>query len=113
MADADVVQFCLQHLQRMFPNLTKQWVLASHVWRARYSQPIVVRRYGSLIPSVETPLPGFYLSSMAQVYPEDRGTNYAIREGRAAGTRVAEALRLTPDHAAFVPLEPRPSRQAR
>ncbi len=113
MADAEVVQFCLKHLQRMFPNLTRDWVLGAHVWRARYSQPIVVRRYGSLIPSVETPLPGFYLSSMAQVYPEDRGTNYAIREGRAAGRKVAEALRLTPDHPAVVPSEPRPNRQAR
>jgi hypothetical protein len=26
---------------------------------------------------------------MAQVYPEDRGTNYAIREGRAVGRLVA------------------------
>jgi protoporphyrinogen oxidase len=92
MADEEVVRFCLQHLQRMFPAMTGEWVLAAHVWRARYSQPIVVRHYSSLIPSVETPLAGLYLSSMAQVYPEDRGTNYAIREGRAAARRIAEAL---------------------
>jgi hypothetical protein len=34
---------------------------------------------------------------MAQVYPEDRGTNYAIREGRAAGRRITDSLmRSTP-----------------
>jgi hypothetical protein len=76
----------------MFPALTPDWILGAHVWRARYAQPIVVRRYSRLIPPVETPLPGLFLSSMAQVYPEDRGTNYAIREGRAAGRRIAEAL---------------------
>jgi protoporphyrinogen oxidase len=92
MPDDEVVQFCLRHLQRMFPALESGWVLAAHVWRARYAQPIVVRHYSALIPPVETPLPGLYLSSMAQVYPEDRGTNYAIREGRAAGRRIAEAL---------------------
>jgi protoporphyrinogen oxidase len=92
MPDDDVVRFCLEHLRRMFPALQTEWVLAAHVWRARYAQPIVVRRYGEMIPAVETPLPGLYLSSMAQVYPEDRGTNYAIREGRAAGQKVAEAL---------------------
>jgi protoporphyrinogen oxidase len=92
MDDDAVVRFCLGHLQRMFPALTPDWILGAHVWRARYSQPIVVRRYGALIPAVETPLKGLYLSSMAQVYPEDRGTNYAIREGRAAGRRIAEAL---------------------
>jgi protoporphyrinogen oxidase len=92
MDDDAVVRFCLGHLQRMFPALTPDWILGAHVWRARYSQPIVVRRYGALIPAVDTPLPGLYLSSMAQVYPEDRGTNYAIREGRKAGRRIAEAL---------------------
>jgi protoporphyrinogen oxidase len=92
MQDADVVRFCLEHLKRMFPDLSPEWVLGAHVWRARYSQPIVVRRYSSLIPDVETPLSGLYLSSMAQVYPEDRGTNYAIREGRSAGRRIAESF---------------------
>jgi protoporphyrinogen oxidase len=96
MPDEQVVRFCLQHLQRMFPAMKDEWVLAAHVWRARYSQPIVVRHYSSLIPDMETPLAGLYLSSMAQVYPEDRGTNYAIREGRAAGRRIADALRSQP-----------------
>jgi protoporphyrinogen oxidase len=96
MDDGRVVRYCLGHLQRMFPALTPEWVLAAHVWRARYAQPIVVRRYGSLIPATETPLEGLYLSSMAQVYPEDRGTNYAIREGRRAARHVAETLTLVP-----------------
>jgi hypothetical protein len=71
------------------------WAWGANVGSPRYSQPIVVRRYGALIPPVETPLPGLYLSSMAQVYPEDRGTNYAIREGRAAAGKIAEALSVT------------------
>jgi protoporphyrinogen oxidase len=92
MPDDELREFCLHHLRRMFPALEPSWILAAHVWRARYSQPIVVRRYGSLIPPVETPVEGLYLSTMAQVYPEDRGTNYAIREGRKTGRLVAEAL---------------------
>ena len=54
-----------------------------HVWRGQYAQPIVVRGYFDLIPAATTPLNGFYIATMAQVYPEDRGTNYAVREGRA------------------------------
>jgi protoporphyrinogen oxidase len=92
LPDDEVVRYCLQHLKRMFPALTPEWILAAHVWRARYAQPIVVRGYGALVPEVRTPLPGLYVSSMAQVYPEDRGTNYAIREGRAAGRTIAAAL---------------------
>ena len=54
---------------------------------------MVVRHYSKLIPAYESPLRGLRLASMAQIYPEDRGTNYAVREGRAAARAVAEALR--------------------
>ncbi len=91
-ADAEVVRFSLEHLKRMFPRFSSDWLLAAHVWRARYAQPIVVRGYSALIPPRQTSLPGLYLSSMAQVYPEDRGTNYAIREGRAAAREMAESI---------------------
>jgi protoporphyrinogen oxidase len=93
LPDDEVVRYSLQHLRRMFPALEERWVLAAHVWRARFAQPIVVRRYSRLIPPLETPISGLYLTSMAQVYPEDRGTNYAIREGRAAGRKIAEQMR--------------------
>ena len=89
MDDAEVVDFTLGHLVRMFPELKGNWILDAHVWRAKYSQPIVECSYGSLIPSKQTPIPNLYLSSMAQVYPEDRGTNYAIRDGRAQGIQTA------------------------
>ncbi|HKP49920.1 MAG TPA: NAD(P)/FAD-dependent oxidoreductase [Gemmatimonadales bacterium] len=91
-ADDEVVRFSLEHLRRMFPSFSSDWLLAAHVWRAPYAQPIVVRGYSALIPARQTPLAGLYLSSMAQVYPEDRGTNYAIREGRAAAREMAESI---------------------
>ena len=90
MADPDLVDFTLRHLQRMFPELTRDWVIDAHVWRARHSQPIVTRRYSELIPSAVTPLRGFYLATMAQIYPQDRGTNYAVGAGRAIATLVRE-----------------------
>ena len=92
MGNDEVLAFCLPHLQRMFPAFERGWIRAAHVWRARYAQPIVERHYSRLIPEVRTPVAGLYLSTMAQVYPEDRGTNYAVREGRSAGRLVADAL---------------------
>ncbi len=91
MADDDVLEYCIPYLQRMFPDFNRSWLLGSHVWRAQYSQPVVEKRYSELIPAVEMPIGGVYLSTMAQVYPEDRGTNYAIREGREVGRKIAEA----------------------
>lgn len=92
MSDAEVLEFCVTHLQRMFPDFHYSWIVDHHVWRARYSQPIITRHYSTKIPRVESPLAGLFISSMAQVYPEDRGTSYAIREGRKAGRLVAMRL---------------------
>lgn len=88
--DADAfLDYSLPFLQRMFPNFDRSWVMAHHLWRAEWSQPIVEKHYSALIPAEDGPLPGFYVCSMAQIYPEDRGTNYAIREGRRIGRRIA------------------------
>jgi protoporphyrinogen oxidase len=99
MADEELLDYSVPYLKGMFPEFDESWILDYHVWRASYSQPIVVKHYSSLIPSVETPVEGLYLSTMAQVYPEDRGTNYAIREGRAAGRLMAAALTEAPSEA--------------
>jgi protoporphyrinogen oxidase len=87
-SDADTVAFTLAHLRRMFPDLEPGAVAAAHVWRARYAQPIVACGYAERVPGHETPVPGTYIASMAQVYPEDRGTNYAIRDGRRAAALI-------------------------
>lgn len=92
MEDSALMEYTLPHLQRMFPQFTRDWIRKVHVWRARYSQPVVERNYTQLIPSHSTPLKGLYLASMAQVYPEDRGTNYAVREGRHIAALVCESL---------------------
>lgn len=94
MSDEDVFAFSIPHLERMFPDFRQDWVRRYHVWRARHSQPIIEKNYRRLIPALKTPIPGFYLSTMAQIYPEDRGTNYAIREGRRAAALVASELGL-------------------
>ena len=79
----DVIRFTVPHVRRMFPDLGPECIRAAHVWQARYAQPLVVRNYGQLVPSQQTPIGGVFIASMAQVYPEDRGTNYAVRDGRS------------------------------
>jgi protoporphyrinogen oxidase len=92
MSADDMFAFAAPHIKRMFPQFDAAWVQQRHVWRAPYAQPIVVQNYSALIPDTETPLPGVYLASMAQVYPEDRGTNYAVREGRKAAALIQSRL---------------------
>ncbi len=88
MSDEDLLEYTIPYLQEMFPAFHRNWILKYHIWKAHYSQPIVERRYSRLIPKKETPFQGLYIATMAQIYPEDRGTNYAVREGRLIGKRL-------------------------
>ncbi|MFD0982782.1 NAD(P)/FAD-dependent oxidoreductase [Tropicimonas aquimaris] len=90
MSDQEVFDFSLPHIQKMFPEFRRDWVLGHSVWRARWSQPVVERNYSALIPPREGPAEGLHICSMAQIYPEDRGTNYAIRQGNQIARHIAE-----------------------
>jgi len=77
----------------MFPAMERKWIQGHHLWRARWSQPVVEKNYSSLIPGEDGPKSGFHVCSMAQIYPEDRGTNYAIRAGKSIGERLTLAVK--------------------
>ncbi len=87
-SDKQYLDFALTHLKRMFPDLDRSWIIDYRVWRAEYAQPITERDYSKYLPGSETPFDNAFISTMAHIYPEDRGTNYAIREGY----RIAEIL---------------------
>ena len=91
-SNEDMIDFAIEHLRRMFPGLDRHSVLGGHVWRAPHAQPIVECGYRRLIPDARTPVDGLFVATMAQVYPQDRGTNYAIRLGREVAGVVASEL---------------------
>lgn len=82
-SDEEYFNFAMKYLRRMFPLMEASWVLDYKVWRSEYAQPVTEKNYSSFVPGQETPFDNAFISTMAQIYPEDRGTNYAIREGRA------------------------------
>jgi len=73
---------CVPYLKRMFPDFQPDWVRLHFSWRAEYTQPIVTRGYTKLIPDHKTPIAGLWFCTMAQIWPEDRGTNYAVSYAR-------------------------------
>lgn len=82
MSREELVNYCIPFIQKIFPQFSKDWILSSHLWKASYSQPVITKHYSTLIPPAHTPINNLWLSTMAQVYPEDRGTNYAVKYGR-------------------------------
>jgi protoporphyrinogen oxidase len=86
--DERYLDFAVEHLRRMFPEFSKSWVNEFRVWRAEYAQPVTERNYSRYVPGQGTPFENATIATMAQIYPEDRGTNYAIREGRNAAAAI-------------------------
>jgi protoporphyrinogen oxidase len=87
--DADaLLERYLPGLRRVNGAFDTSWVRGKWLHREPAAQPIVTVGYHERIPPLRTPAPGLVLANTTQVYPEDRGTNYAVRLGNDA----AEAL---------------------
>jgi protoporphyrinogen oxidase len=69
-------------LHRFNPAFRPDWVRKSWLFRSPYAQPVPEVNQSKKIPDLRTPLKGLYLASMSQVYPWDRGTNFAVEIGR-------------------------------
>ena len=82
--DDEVEAVFLDALEKLFPTWSRSTVRRSRLFRARDAQPVAVRGYGALRPPHATPWPELTLAAMAQIFPEDRGQNYALRMGRKA-----------------------------
>jgi protoporphyrinogen oxidase len=74
----------LPHVRHVNPAFDRSWVRKSWLFREREAQPFTPLNHSQAIPGLCTPLRGLYLASMSQVYPWDRGTNYAVEMGREA-----------------------------
>lgn len=82
----------LPALKRINPDFDLSWINRLHHFKADYAQPVVTRGYRQQIPSMKTPVDNLYLCSMAQIYPEDRGQNYAVQYGDRVAKLMLEDL---------------------
>jgi protoporphyrinogen oxidase len=78
----------LPALPRFNPRFTPEWIRQSWLFRTPYAQPVPPLNHSGAIPDLKTPVPGLWLASMSQVYPWDRGTNFAVQIARRAARRM-------------------------
>ncbi|MEZ0397242.1 MAG: NAD(P)/FAD-dependent oxidoreductase [Anaerolineales bacterium] len=71
-------------LTRFNPKFEPGWVRKAWLFRTAYAQPVPLVNHSRNIPAIQTPVEGVYFASMSQVYPWDRGTNFAVEIGRRA-----------------------------
>ena len=87
----ELLEKFLPALQRFNPKFKPDWVTNSWLFRTRYAQPVPEVNHSRNIPAIQTPIPGLFFASMSQVYPWDRGTNFAVEIGRKAAVLMIES----------------------
>jgi protoporphyrinogen oxidase len=90
MSQDQLLELFLPTLARINPDFSPAWVRKTWLFRTIYAQPVPMLNHSSNVPTIQTPIPGLFFASMSQVYPWDRGTNFAVEIGRkAAGMMLA------------------------
>lgn len=82
LSQDELLERFLPALKSFNPHFSPDWVRKSWLFRTKYAQPVPLVNHSRNIPAIQTPIPGLFFASMSQVYPWDRGTNFAVEIGR-------------------------------
>jgi protoporphyrinogen oxidase len=67
-------------------------VLGVHSFRAPYAAPLVTTGHLARIPPLRSLVAGLYVSTTAQIYPQDRGMSEGVRTGARAAEQILSDL---------------------
>ncbi|MCE7861143.1 MAG: FAD-dependent oxidoreductase [Chloroflexi bacterium CFX2] len=84
LSDEELLEKFIPAFEKFNPEFKRDWVKKVWVHKTNYAQPVPLVGHSRNIPSIQTPIEGLYFASMSQVYPWDRGTNFAVEIGRRA-----------------------------
>jgi protoporphyrinogen oxidase len=84
MSDEELLERFTSAFKKFNPEFSRDWVKKIWVNKTNYAQPVPLVNHSKNIPTIQTPIDGLYFASMSQVYPWDRGTNFAVEIGRRA-----------------------------
>lgn len=89
LSKEELLERFLPAITKVNPRFERSWVRESWLHRETYAQPIAPVNHSRNIPPLRTPLPGLFWASMSQVYPWDRGTNFAVELGQRVAAEIA------------------------
>ena len=75
----EILKEFLPHLKKINPSFRKKGILNYYFFKNLYTQPLRIINYPKIMPDFKTPLKNVFLANMQQVYPFDRGINYAFK----------------------------------
>jgi len=84
----ELLQRFLPALKLFNQNFSNDWIRETWLFRTPYAQPVPPVNHSNSIPDIQTPIEDLWFASMSQVYPWDRGTNYAVKIARQTAKRM-------------------------
>ena len=84
LSEDDLKEHWFNQLKLIFPKFDKKYISDSKLFKFKDAQHIVDIGFEEKIPDTKTPFKNIYLSNFSQIFPMDRGTNYAVRDGLKA-----------------------------
>ena len=96
MKKEEILAELLPHLRKINPEFEESWLEEYHLFQDLFAQPVVPLHYSEVKPTYETPIVNAYLANMALVYPEDRGTNFAVDVGNKVSRLVDPQVTVPP-----------------
>lgn len=88
--DADTLLLLYDPFLKKINPSYKNFLIGYKLFKTPFAQSIVSLNYSKMIPPFKTPLKNVYLANIQQVYPWDRGTNYAVEWGEMAADKILE-----------------------
>jgi protoporphyrinogen oxidase len=86
--DKKLLDEAFGYLRKLNPELTHEDVVASHVARLRYAQPVCEPGFAAKIPPVQTSIKGLQIADTCFYYPEDRGIAESVRLGKEMAAHI-------------------------
>jgi protoporphyrinogen oxidase len=79
-----LIERFLPNLKSINPEFDKGWIKTSWLSKTPYAQPVPFVNHSGNIPSINTSIKNLFFAGMSQIYPWDRGTNFAVELARKA-----------------------------
>lgn len=92
-SDDEMRDHWYSELGKMFPKFDRSKIVEDHVFKFNNSQHIVDVGFEEKLADHQTPCPGVLLANFSQIFPMDRGTNYAVKDGIDMSDRILAELK--------------------
>jgi len=88
MKNAEIYKEFLVYLKKIFPAFDESLIEKKRIFRFNWAQHVADTDYEKKIPDYKSGIEEVYFANFCQIFPQDRGMNYAIAEGEKVAKMV-------------------------